>query len=135
MKHHVETLCRQHEELRVLSDEYERELRKSEPELPALAKCRWMLARLVSAHLAYKRTYLYGTLVRSGDALAAKLSDDLGSLGNLLAAHVRDWTPSAIIADWTGYGRSSIALMAVLRAHMDREESELYPLLLKARAA
>jgi hypothetical protein len=59
----------------------------------------------------------------------------LTELGDQLSAHVRDWTASAIVADWTNYGQSSDALMKILRAHMDREESELYPLLLRVQTA
>lgn len=135
MKERVRTLCEQHDELRALADEYERELDKPEADLAALSGCRWKLARLVSNHLAYERMYLYGALRERGDRAGAKLGDELTGLGDRLSAHVRDWTPEAITSDWAGYGRASKALMKVLRAQMENEEAELYPLLLKAKAA
>jgi hypothetical protein len=135
MNIYLETLCRQHDELRALADTYENELKKPGPDLPALAKCRWMLARLVSGHLAYERLYLYGTLASRGDTSGLKLGERLDKLGARLSEHVRDWTPQMIADDWTGYGQASVALIKVLRAHMDEEERELYPRLLAAKAA
>jgi hypothetical protein len=135
MKEQVQTLCEQHDELRALADEYEAELAKPAPDLAALSGCRWKLARLVSTHLAYERMYLYGTLHSRGDGSGAQLGAQLTALGDKLSAHVRDWTPAAITTDWRGYGKASKGLMTILRKHMDREESDLYPLLLKAKAA
>jgi hypothetical protein len=135
MKEHVETLCRQHEELRALGDEYERELSKAAADLAALSGCRWKLARLVSTHLAYERTYVMGALATRGGAAGQRFSDDLKAVGDLLSAHVREWTPAAIADDWAGYGRAARALIKSLRMQMDNEEAELYPLLLKAKAA
>jgi len=135
MKEHVETLCRQHEELRALADEYERELGKANADLAALSTCRWKLARLVSTHLAYERTYVLGALATRGMTATQRFSDDLKAVGDRLSGHVREWTPVAIADDWAGYGRACKALIDLLRAQMDSEEVALYPLLLKAKAA
>lgn len=135
MKEHVESLCRQHEELRALADEYERELGKASADLAALASCRWKLARLVSSHLAYERTYVLGALAGHGGTASQRFADELKKIGDRLSAHVREWTPAAIADDWAGYGRACKALINLLRAQMDSEEVDLYPLLLKAKAA
>jgi hypothetical protein len=135
MKEHIDSLGRQHEELRALADEYEHELAKANPELAALAGCRWKLARLISNHMAYERTYVFGALAARTEAVAQRFPDDLKALGDRLSGHVREWTPSAIADDWISYGRASKALMKLLRAQMDSEERDLYPLLLKGKAA
>jgi hypothetical protein len=138
MKHHIETLCRQHAELRALAIQYELELAKPAPDLPALAKCRWTLARLISAHLAYEDAYLYPTLERFGgraSELGRSISREMGDLGTQLGDHVRKWTSDMILSDWTAFTRSSKALMAMLKARMDREENEAYPLIMAAKAA
>jgi hypothetical protein len=138
MKEQLETMRRQHDELRGLAITYEQELDRPSPDLSALSKCRWTLARLVSGHLAYEGAHLYpalasrdGTMVEIG----RKMATEIAELGMRLQNHVREWTPGAIADDWAGYRRSSKELIAVLRARMDAEESELYPLLTVAKAA
>ena len=138
MKEHIETLCRQHDELRALATQYELELDKNEPDTTALSKCRWTLARLISTHLAYEGAHLYPALTRSGGrAMEAsrKMTAEMTELGGRLQNHVREWTVNAIADDWAGYRRSSKELIAVLRARMDAEEAELYPLATIANAA
>lgn len=135
MKHCLETLCRQHDELRTLAATYQRELAKAAPDLQALSKCRWTLARLVSGHLAYERLHLYGALANRGDTTGLRLGERLNALGAQLSEHVRDWTPGMISDDWLGYARASNDLIDILLEHMEEEERELYPRLLMAKAA
>ena len=56
-------------------------------------------------------------------------------IGGRLQNHVREWTVGAIADDWAGYRRSTKDLIAVLRARIDAEETELYPLAAVAKAA
>ncbi|GAO39970.1 hypothetical protein SCH01S_42_00130 [Sphingomonas changbaiensis NBRC 104936] len=138
MKEHVETLCRQHDELRALATQYERELDKAQPDTTALSKCRWTLARLISTHLAYEGAHLYPALARSGGQATEtgrKMASEMTELGAKLQSHVREWTVNAIADDWAGYRRSSKALIALLRARMESEEANLFPLAEMGRAA
>ena len=135
MNHHVESLCRQHDELRALAGVYEQELGRAAPDFPALARCRWTLTRLVLAHLAYERLYLYGTLSRWGDTTGLKLGEQLNELGDRLDAHVRNWTPKMIENDWLSYVAASRQLIQLLSRQMELEEKTLYPRLLLAKAA
>ena len=138
MKEHLEALCRQHDELRALASQYECELAKAEPDTSALSKCRWTLARLISSHLAYEGAHLYPALSRSGGRAAEasrKMAAEITELAGCLQNHVREWTVGAIADDWAGYRRSSTDLIAVLRARMDAEESQLYPFAAMANAA
>jgi hypothetical protein len=130
----VQTLIAQHDELRALRDTYERELAKPEPDLMALAKCRWTLARLVSTHLAFEQMHMKVLLGRS-EPVIAQLTQERQRLAQKLDEHVRNWTPNAIADNWADYGRVSRSVMAVLIGHLDREERDLYPLLLQAKAA
>ena len=138
MKEQLETMRRQHDELRALGTKYEQELDRPSPDLSALSKCRWTLARLVSGHLAYEGAHLYPALAsRAGPAgeIGRKMAAEIAELGGRLQNHVREWTPGAIADDWAGYRRSSKELISILRTRMDAEESELYPLAAIAKAA
>jgi hypothetical protein len=134
MREQVETLVKQHDELRTVADGYERELANAEPNLTALAKYRWTLARLVSTHLAMERL-LFGRLAVQPETSAGRVMDEQLALATQLNDHVRNWTVEAIAGDWPAYGRTCRAMMSVMRAHLDKEERELYPLLLQAKAA
>jgi hypothetical protein len=138
MNNHLETLIAQHRELRELAATYRTELDRPQPDLAALGKCRWTLARLISAHLAQEASHLYPALRRAGPAATAageRYASEIGQLTDALGAHVRDWTVAMIESQWPAYRRSSAALITQLCARMDREEAELYPLLREAKAA
>lgn len=138
MKHQLQEMLRQHAELRALAKDYERELARPAPDLQALAKCRWTLARLVSAHLAYEGLHLYPVLASQGNQAAnigRAFAGEIADLGAQLSEHVRKWTSDLIVSDWAGFSRSSTALMMDLKTRMDREEAEVYPLMQAAKAA
>ncbi len=111
---------------------------KPEADLAALAAFRWKLMRLVTGHLAFEDVHLYDALARGGGEAAAVAQSMAAELGHLLGSfqdHVRDWTPAAITGDWVGYRTASHALIAALVDRMDREEKQLYPLVVMAKAA
>ncbi|HYZ47311.1 MAG TPA: hemerythrin domain-containing protein [Sphingomonas sp.] len=134
MNQRIARLREQHDGLRALADTYERELARPEPDLAALARCRWTLARLASSHFAYERAFLYGELARR-DISAQALAINLSELSDRLDRHVRQWTQAAITDDWQAYGQASRALIGQLRTHMDREDQEVLPLLDQAKSA
>ncbi|MFD1610550.1 hemerythrin domain-containing protein [Sphingomonas tabacisoli] len=133
MKEQVEKLTHQHDELRALADSYEQALARPEPNLTTLAKHRWTLARLISAHLAVERL-AFGRIANASDNVN-RVMEEQRALAGQLDDHVRNWTVEAIAGDWPAYGRTCRAMMAVMRAHLDKEERELYPLLLQAGSA
>lgn len=137
MKEQVETMRRQHDELRALSARYEHELDQPVPDLPALAKCRWTLARLVSMHLAHEAVLSSALAAQGGRQadLGRKMAAEISELGSRLQYHVREWTPGTIAEDWAGYRRSSKTLIAELRDRMKSEERDLYPAALIAKTA
>lgn len=138
MNNHLDTMLAQHRELRALASDYRDEVAKTVPDLAALGKCRWTLARLISAHLAYEATHLYPALAKCGEKATAtrdRMASEIGQLTAALGEHVRSWTVASIETEWASYRRSSRQLIDRLVARMDREEAELYPLLLTAKAA
>jgi hypothetical protein len=138
MKSIVETMCRQHEELRALASEYYRQLDQATPDLQALSRCRWTLARLLSGHLAFEGAHLYPALSARGgrsQQVGAAMSAEAATLASTLQDHVRNWTASAILNDWDAYRAASRSLVEILVARLDAEEAELYPLALLAKAA
>jgi hypothetical protein len=138
MNNHLDTMLAQHRELRELADRYLAELASPTPDIAALGKCRWTLARLVSGHLAYEASHLYPTLQRLGaqaEASGRRAASEIGQMTDALGRHVRDWTAESIQKDWAGYRQSSKALVAMLCARMDKEEADLYPLVRQAKAA
>ena len=138
MNNPIDAMLAQHRELRELADTYLTELNKAQPDLAQLGKCRWTLARLISAHLAFEASHLYPALQRLGTEAAAvseRAASETGQLIDALGAHVRDWTIGAIQADWGGYAKASKGIVAKLCARMDQEEATLYPLLRKAKSA
>ena len=137
MKKQVETMRRQHDELRALAAKYEYELDRTVPDLPAHAKCRWMLARLVSVHLAYEAVLYPEVAGQPGHPgeIARRMAADVADLGERLQDHVREWTPCTIADDWARYRSSSRELMTALRHQMESEERDLYPLASIAKTA
>ena len=133
----VQAMCAQHDSLREVAKLYRRELAKPGPDPRSLADCRWKLMRLVTGHLAYEGLHLYPALLRSGgrDAdTARQMATEIEQLSGTLHDHVREWTTARIERDWPGYRRAADALIAQLVCRLDREEKDLYPLLL-AKAA
>lgn len=136
MHGHLETMLTQHRELRALADMYHGELDRPVPDLAALGKCRWTLARLLSAHLAFEATHLYPALQRIGaGATGQRFASETGHMADALGQHVRDWTVASIETDWNGYRRATKKVVNRMCARMDVEERELHVLLRGARAA
>jgi Hemerythrin HHE cation binding domain len=134
----VQTMCAQHDQLRDVANRYRLEIARPGPDPRSLADCRWKLMRLVTGHLAYEGLHLYPALYRSGgrDADAARqMATEIEQLSAELQNHVRDWTGTRIESDWPGYRLAAEALVDTLVRRLDREEKELYPLLLMAKAA
>ena len=134
----VQTMCAQHEQLRDVANLYRMELTKPGPDPRSLADCRWKLMRLVTGHLAYEGLHLYPALCRSVGReadIARQMALEIEQLSGALQDHVREWTVIRIESDWTSYREAAEALIETLVRRMDREEKELYPLLLVAKAA
>jgi hypothetical protein len=134
----VQTMCAQHDSLREVANFYRLELAKPRPDARSLADCRWKLIRLVTGHLAYEGLHLYPALFKSGGKeadTARQMATEIEQLTGALHDHVREWTVTRIESDWTGYRRAAELLIATLVSRIDREEKDLYPLLLVAKAA
>ena len=134
----IQAMCAQHDALREVAGQYRLELAKPAPEARSLADCRWKLMRLVTGHLAYEGLHLYSALHQAGGRYAEtarQMAVEIEQLSGDLQNHVREWTVTRIESDWPGYRRAAEALVETLVRRLDREEKDLYPLLLVAKAA
>ena len=134
----VQTMCAQHDALREVANLYRQHLAQPGPDARSLADCRWKLIRLVTGHLAYEGLHLYPALYQAGGrdaAIARQMALEIEQLSCALQCHVRDWTSVRIEAEWLAYREAATALIETLERRLDREESDLYPLLMVAKAA
>lgn len=134
----VQAMCAQHDQLRDVASLYRLELAKPGPDPRSLADCRWKLMRLVTGHLAYEGLHLYPALYAAGGRnadIARQMATEIEQLSGALQNHVREWTVTRIDSDWPGYRRAAGALIDTLVLRIDREEKDIYPLLLVAKAA
>lgn len=115
-----------HDRLRALAANLDTHL--AEPSPPTgfeFAQLRWQLVRELSMHLAAERPALEAWQRRAG-ASANHL--DL-SLDAAFTEHVVQWSGASLTQSWNCYRASARALLARLRARMDREEQLMFPAL------
>ena len=128
----IEKLKDEHVELRRIADELDRLMAGADPcDLTALARCRWRLVRLVTQHLALEDRQIYSRAPDPASPLgsiAARLKGEIGDLYDSFRGHITAWPSEAIVADWETYRTETRRLLATLHARIDREERELYPL-------
>lgn len=134
MHNAVQILTAQHDELRELAKSYEREVSRPEPDLQALARCRWTLTRLISAHLACERVHMKALDSRP-EPVVGQMAPKIKRLTDHLEVHVRKWTADSIVREWAEYCRLSRTIISDMCSLMDEEERRLYPLINQAKAA
>jgi hypothetical protein len=126
---------RQHEELLHLALEIDAALEA--PAFPGNARdVRRMMARLkgkLLVHSSMENEALYPHLLQHADsdirAVAQRLFDEFSAIYDALAQHHSQWsTVDRIEASSTDYARDTRAIFETLKLRMDRENSELYPL-------
>lgn len=88
---------------------------------------------IVQVHLAAEDKTLYPRLMASSDSEAAetasRFSSEMGGLAEVYFAFAAKWrTSRAILTDPEGFRRESTAIFAALATRIERENSELYPL-------
>lgn len=129
----IETYRAEHRRLESLIDELEFLLTQDSPPEPlGFLHFRRDFGRLLTQHLKREDWLLYPKLRSSQRPelreLATRFSDELGGLEDRFAAYGRQWTTTRIGEDWPGYRAATGPLLRDLRARIQREETELYPL-------
>jgi Hemerythrin HHE cation binding domain len=89
-------------------------------------------ARTLGAHLAREDWVIYPSLLTDARpqvrALARELADDAHAFTTAFRDYCRHWTTTAIAADWRGFGKATLAVLARLKNRVDVEDRNLYPL-------
>ncbi|HEX7852974.1 MAG TPA: hemerythrin domain-containing protein [Sphingobium sp.] len=126
----LETLRHQHESLEELVEELIAAIATNDPR--PVATIRWRLARELIAHLAIEDRWLYPRLRQSSlpqtAELATRFFAEMGGLKEAFNNYMTHWTDPLIALDWPGFRRETHMVMAQLRARIDRENAQLYPL-------
>jgi hypothetical protein len=96
---------------------------------------RYQLTSILIGHLKDEDWLLYPRLLSSADAqiagTARSFIKELGGLATAYIAHCDKWNADAIGADWPGYCSDSRGLINALTNRIQREDRELYPLLVR----
>lgn len=95
---------------------------------------RQRFSQALRAHLKQEDWAVYPELVRDPDPavveIAKRFQGEMGGLHLSLDAYSQRWSSTAIASDWSGFRRDTETLLRALRRRAEREDSELYPLLL-----
>ena len=94
------------------------------------------LAAKVNVHLAMEDDALYPRLHAHADPkvrnLAKKFTDEMSGIKAAFQKYIQTWNEPAIRRDATGFVAATKGLFAALAQRIQRENTELYPLLDKA---
>lgn len=107
------------------------------PKLPAAAnEVRSQLNNLaakVNVHLAIEDEALYPRLRAHSDAriqaTAKKFTEEMGGIKDTFQKYLRTWSEGAIRGNATGFAAETKSLFSALGQRIQRENTELYPLL------
>ena len=130
----------EHDVLLALADEIERATCVDEPAcLPSLIIIWERFNQLLDIHLLREDEVLYPAALEGGDpevaAVAAVLREELGALEHHADAFARKWTEGEVTRSWKAFSLELKSLLAEVRARIEREEVELYPLVENAGRA
>ena len=107
--------------------------RTTPPKMSELDLLRKDLAETLIGHLKVEDWMLYPDLLESADPVivrtARAFSAEMGGLAAAFLDYSEKWQSAAIDRDWHGFCRETAELAHELRHRIERENSELYPLL------
>jgi iron-sulfur cluster repair protein YtfE (RIC family) len=94
---------------------------------------RWKINRILLAHLAKEDRLVYPALISSGDRRTASTAHlicaEVGDLAHKWRHYLSYWTVARIREDGEAFRAQTIAVEQALLARIEREETELFPLL------
>lgn len=132
----TENFRKQHDEILAIARQINGLLQPAQMEQNA-AEVRTLLSHLsgkLSVHLAMEDKSLYPSLIGHTDAhvksVAKSYSDEMGSLAGGFKAYLDKWSNATVIrADANHFITETKALFNLLSKRIQRENTELYPLL------
>lgn len=133
----VTELKRQHDEIALVAAQLG-EAVGDENAPRQVARLRWQLARLLMTHLALEDRLLYPAALHSSHDDARKtamtLQQEMGDLAAQFSSYMTTWSDDRILREWPDFCAQTRAVLAALSARVDRENSLLYPLIVRAAA-
>ena len=88
--------------------------------------------QLLQIHLLREDSILYPRMLAGSDqnaaTVAAAFQAELGSVDSHVARFEKEWTPGEISGRWPAFCQDIRVLLEELRARIERENDELYPL-------
>lgn len=127
----VEQLIVEHEELEAIAAQLEEQVRRAEPNMPAVLALRARLSVELNNHLIGEDAALYPKLAASNDATMSGAADsfqsELATLKVDWAAYLEEWCDDAIDSDWPNFAEETLAMMARLKTRIARENACLIP--------
>jgi len=89
-------------------------------------------SRILAVHLAREDWVIYPRLLADERpdvrALAARLAAEALAFSEAFRDYGRRWTTNSIAADWPGFCKETLAILARLERRVHVEDTELYPL-------
>lgn len=130
----IKTLVEDHRSLRSLGDALVARASHLQPgNLRELQDLRWTLTRDAHQHLILDERYVQVLLdnhrVPAVREKAAELREDAELFRAYWTQHIADWPKENVQVRWRAYQMAVRELVARMNARLDREESELYPLM------
>ena len=130
----------EHDLLLELADQLEAATTEAEPaEYTHVFVLLARFGQLLQIHLLREDAIVYPDIINGMDAEAATiallLQQELGSLDDRIDQFEKRWTGSAIGRGWHDFRIELRILLRELRVRIERENSELYPLVDQRRAA
>jgi hypothetical protein len=112
-------------------------VRQAEPAEPLrLFAFRREFGRILGAHLAREDWVIYPPLLTDPRPevreLARSLSDEALAFTRAFREYCRLWTTVSITADWPGFSKATLDILARLQNRVEVEDRDLYPLAIEA---
>lgn len=129
-------LIKEHDHLDLVASRLTDAVSAGVANIHAMLLIRTDLVTELNAHLAAEDLHIYPGLIQGKDTSAAKLAGDFvaefSDLTSEWADYLESWSADAIRYDWALFADETRFMMKRLREWIQRENSLLYPLALRA---